>query len=229
MATLADLLPDVLGRIEENLPTATPPGPIFVNLTGEVYPQMVYAMFEAALITGVVQLVNVPITLAANQTWFFNVPKGSIAPLRMRAPYAIRKASLAGLDMMIPNWQQAAPGTQIQAWFPLGVNGFGIYPQMAVETQMVMDFIVSPTNQARPYDGSHVIPFQSEFTDLTTKYAAAALRSKEGGVEAETAATVYGEYMEDIKALSLFQNRLDALVFSGAYGGKVEMNPRKLV
>ena len=151
LLTLNSLLPDCLGRIEEGNP------PIFWNLSGEVYPAMVDGIFEASLITGVVQLVSVQVTLAANTTYFplqacasglgalpAGIVGGIVAPLRMKAPYGIRKSSLKGLDDMNPGWQQAAPGTQIIAWFPLGISGFGIYPQLVAEANVVMDFISMP-------------------------------------------------------------------------------------
>lgn len=225
MSTLADLLPDVLGRIEENGPDGTPPGPTFWSLVGEVYPMMVDGMFEATLITGTVQTANVAITLTANTT-YFTVPRGTIAPLRMRAPCPIRKNTLKGLDNMLPKWQQQPAAAQIRAWFPLGVGGFGIFPQLTVDTEVLMDFIVSPVNQARPYSGAVVTPFQQEFTDAFSQYGAAMLRCKEGTAEAEEASVVYQEYMENMKSLSAFQGRLDALVLTAAYGGKVQMNPR---
>ena len=192
-------------------------------------------MFEAALVTGVVQLVSQSVTLAANTTYFALqgpsavVPKGCLAAIRMRAAYPIRKATLKGLDDMIPTWQQATPGTQLIAWFPLGVSMFGIYPQFSVESDVVMDFIYSPVNELRPYTGNETIPFQVEFNDLISQYAAAMLRAKEGGAEAEEAATVYQEYMGNLKALSAFQGRLDSLVFSGAFGGRSQVNPRTIV
>src|ERR1700690_615607 len=105
LLTLSSLLPDVLGRVEENVES----GPVFWSLTGEVYPSMVDGIFEAALITGVVQLVSQQVTLDANTTWFSlqksgtgyagnpTVPVGIVAPLRMKAPYGIRKTSLSGL------------------------------------------------------------------------------------------------------------------------------------
>jgi hypothetical protein len=43
---LSDLLNDVLNRVEEAQP---PAGPVFWDLTGEVYPAMVDGIFEAAL------------------------------------------------------------------------------------------------------------------------------------------------------------------------------------
>ena len=131
---LSDLLPDILGRLEENVES----GPVFWNLTGEVYPAMVDGIFEASLISGVVQLVSLQVTLAANTTWFslqasggglyasLDVPVGIVAPLRMKAPYGIRTSSLKSLDDMTPNWGQAAPSSQLIAWGPLGVSGFFI-------------------------------------------------------------------------------------------------------
>lgn len=228
---LSDLMPDVLGRIEENLPTAQPPaipGPVFWNLTGEVYPQMVDAMFEAALVTATVQFYSVQVSLAANTT-YFTIPKGAIAPIRMKAPYTIRKVSLDGLDMMMPNWQQLAAGTQIQGWFPLGTTGFGIYPQLTADAKVVMDFIASPTNKIRPYNGTESVPFQTEFTDLIAQYAAALLRSKEGGAEAEESNVVYEQYLQAMKNLSAFQSRINELDFSAAFGGNVSTGQRRLV
>jgi hypothetical protein len=249
--TLSSLLPDVLGRCEESLPTDTPPGPIFWSLTGEVYPSMVDGIFEAALITGVVQLNSQQVTIPADTTYIslqssgvgygeegygeggyggsVSVPVGVIAPLRMKAPYGIRKTSLKSLDDMTPDWQTQEPGTQIISWFPLGISGFGIYPQLTHPQNVIMDFLYSPVNEARPYSGSEQIPLQDEFTDLLSKYAAAMLRCKEAGAEAEEAATVFDEYMVEVKSLSLFQNRIDSLVFSAAYGAKSTVNPRTIV
>ena len=109
---LSDLLNDVLNRVEEAQP---PAGPVFWNLTGEVYPSMVDGIFEAALITGVVQLVSQQITLAPDTTWFrppslqeqvtagwirrrrlrrlCGSPSGHHRSLRMKAPDGIRKTS----------------------------------------------------------------------------------------------------------------------------------------
>lgn len=205
-----------------------PNGPTFWDLVGEVYPQMVYGMFESALISGVVQASAQQFTITANTTYFTN-PKGYIAALRMKAPYTIRKTSLLALDQMTPNWQQADPGKQIVSWFPLGTSGFGIYPQLDADAKVVMDWIESPVNQARPYTGAETVPYQEEFTDLISMYAAAGLRSKEGGQEAEEAAVVFQEYLSRVKALSAFQGRLDNLVFTAAFGARVQTNPRTTV
>lgn len=241
MPTLNDLLPDVLGRIEELNP------PVFWSLTDEVYVQMVYAMFEAAIATGNVQTIGVAVDLPANTTYFniqggqtgygtggynqgpyggYLVPQGILAPIRMRAPYPVRKTAIKALDDMRPGWQQEPAGTQVKAWFPLGVSLFGIYPQLEADQTVVMDFIASPVIEYRPYTGNEASPFQHEFSDLITKYAAAMLRSKEGGVEAEEGETVYKDYMDSLKDLSLFQQRVDSLVYSQNYGWKIAVNPR---
>lgn len=240
--TLTSLLPDTLGRLEEN----EEDGPVFWSLTGEVYPAMVDGIFEAALITGVVQLNSQQVTIPAGTTYIslqssgvgygeggygvaVMVPVGVIAPLRMKAPYGIRKTSLKSLDDMTPGWEQASPGTQIISWFPLGVSGFGIYPQLTQPQNVTMDFLLCPINQARPYSGSETIPLQEEFSCLLSKYAAAMLRCKEAGQEADEASVVFDEYMSEIKDLSLFQNRIDSLIFSTAYGAKSGVNPRTVV
>jgi hypothetical protein len=201
---------------------------------------MVDGIFEASLITGVVQLVSVQVTLAAGTTWFSlqasggglyaspTVPVGIVAPLRMKAPYPIRKTSLSGLDQMNPGWGQMAPSTQLIGWGPLGVSGFFVYPQLVAEASVIMDFLVCPVNSSRPYNGSEQIPLQSEFSDLLSKYGAAQLRAKEGTSEADEAGVVFEEYMNELKDLSLFQNRIDSLTFSAAYGARSQVNSKTI-
>jgi hypothetical protein len=237
--TLSALLPDTLGRVEEDLPSPiTPPsGPVFWSLSGEVYVAMVDALFQAALMTGVIQSNNVIVTLAAGTTYFslqnntgIGIPKGCIAALRMRAPGQIRKTSLIALDNYFPGWQQATPTTQIQAWFPIGTSYFGIYPELSADIQVTMDFLISPINEYRPYTGEEPINLQQEFYDLVSQAAAAALRMKEGGQEAEQSDVVYQSFLSRLKALSLFQNRVDSLVYSPAFGAGGNLpNPRKVV
>lgn len=226
MATLNDLYPDTLDRIEEAQP---PAGPVFWSLTGEVLPQMVDAMFEASLVTGIVQMNNVQVTIPAETTYIMGLPKGAIAPIRMRAPYPIRKASLKGMDDMLFDWQTRPTGTQVAAWFPLGVSGFGIFPQLTADAKVTMDFIASPVNKARPYDGTEAVPFPQQFTDFLARYAAVVLRMKEAGVEAEEAAQVNDEYLSLLKDISLFQSRIDSLVRTGSYGSRVQTNQRTSV
>jgi hypothetical protein len=211
---------------------------------------MVDGIFEASLITGVVQLVSQQVTLSAGATWFslngngvgfgaggfgqagFGgsgiVPVGIVAPLRMKFPYGIRKTSLSSLDQMVPGWQSIPPGDRIIGWGPLGVSGFFIFPQLLAESTVVMDFLMCPINSPRPLTGNETIPLQSEFSDILSKYAAAYLRCKESGVESEESAVVFSDYLDEVKALSIFQNRLDSLNLSSAYGARSQVNAKTI-
>lgn len=234
---LSDLNPDILGRIEENVES----GPVFWSQTGEVYVQAVDGMFEASLLTGVVQVGAVSVTLQANTNYFglqtsssgygaiVGPGKGILAPIRLRQAWPIRKTTLKELDNMYPAWEQATPTTQLIAWFPLGISGFGIYPALVAESVVTMDYLFCPINEYRPYNGSETIPFQPEFADGFSQFAAAMLRIKEGGAEAEEATQVYQQYLSRMKALSLFQDRLDMLNFSTAFGGHGQVNARSAV
>jgi hypothetical protein len=237
--TLNDLLSDILGRLEENTQTGFP---IFWSQTYEILPALVDAMFEASLITGTVQAHDIQVTLAAGTHYFslqnntaIGVPAGVVAALRLKAPYPVRKVTLQSLDATVPGWQSAAPlppetrGSSIISWFPLGVSAFGIYPALAVDSFVTMDFIVSPTTTPRPYTASIPVPLQSEFGDLLPMYAAVICRAKELGSDAEEASTVMDEYMQAVKQLSLFQSRLDQLILTKAYGAKMQVNVRQVV
>ena len=230
--TLNDILPDTLARIEENEQS----GPVFWSQTYEILPALVDAMFEAALITGTIQAINIPVTLAANTTYFslqnntgIGIPAGVIAALRLRSPWSIRKTTLKGLSDVTPEWQNAPAGTSIAAWFPLGVSQFGIYPQLTSQRQVVMDFIVSPVNVPRPYNTSITVPFLEEFTSMFPEYAAVVLRSKELGLEAEASQTVMNQFMTQMKGLSMWQNRLDSLNLTATYGAAMPKAKREIV
>lgn len=228
--TLNDLVTDLAGRVEE----IDPQNPVFWSLTYEFLPALVDSMFEAALLTGTVQAVNIPVQLAANTTYFslqnntaIGIPAGVIAALRLRLPFPVRKTTLAGLDAMEPGWQQRPAAASLISWFPLGVSAFGIYPQLANPQQAVMDFIVSPVVAQRPYTTAIPVPFLTEFNDLLPMGAAVALRSKELGEDAEEASQVMMDFMGQLKALSLYQTRLDSLNLTTAFGAKAGIATQK--
>ncbi len=232
MATLATILPDLLARLEEN----EEGGPLFWSQTYEALPALVDSMFEAALVTGTVQAVSQPVTLAANTTYFslqnntgIGVPAGVICALRMRIGSAtIRKATLKGLSDMQPGWEAAAAAANPYVWFPLGVSQFGIYPKTTAPVSAVMDFIVSPVTESRPYSTGITVPFEVQFLSAFSEYAAVMMRAKELSAEAEEADTVMTEYMDKMKSLSMWQNRLDSLVLTGTSGGKATVGRREV-
>ena len=59
--------------------------------------------------------------------------------------------------------------------------------------------------------------------------AAVTLRSKELGGEAEEAAQVMQDFVGQLRALSLYQSRLDAQVWTAAYGAKAGVQKREIV
>ena len=61
----------------------------------------------------------------------------------------------------------------------------------------------------------------------TTMGAAVDLRSKELGAEAEEASQVMADYLGQLKALSLYQSRLDSLNLTAAYGAKAGTSTQK--
>lgn len=233
--TLFDILQDAINRTEEENEDGVA-APIFWSQEYEYLPQIVDSLFEAALITGTVQANNVAVVLEPDQTYFSlqtdppeGVPPGVLFAVRMRAPNSLRKTTLRGLSDMVPGWERTPPSQQIAAWFPVGTSMFGIWPQVSVETRVVMDFIVSPTPYPRPYDTSIEVPFEEQFISAFSEYAAAMLRSKELGNEASEASSVMESYLAKMQALSRWQNRLDSLVMSGAYGARAQTNRREIV
>jgi hypothetical protein len=176
------------------------------------------------------------VSLPANTTYIslqnntsIGIPAGVIAALRLRQPFPVRKTTLKGLDDINPGWQNVAAARSLQAWFPLGVSQFGIYPQLSSPVQALMDFIVSPVNMARPYTTNIPVQFLTEFCDLLPMGAAVTLRSKELGAESEEASQVMADFMGQLRALSLYQNRLDAQVWTAAYGAKAGVQKREIV
>jgi hypothetical protein len=107
------------------------------------------------------------------------------------------------------------------------VSSFFVYPQLASPVTVMMDFLVSPVNVPRPYTTAIQVPFLTEFTDLLPMGAAVMLRAKELGAEVEEAAQVLNDYMGQLRNLSLYQSRLDALVLTSSYGAKAGVQTQK--
>ena len=73
------------------------------------------------------------------------------------------------------------------------------------------------------------MPYGSYQIDAHSALANATRFVKEGGAEAEEADTVFQAFMSKMKQLSLFQTRVDSLVYSRAFGGQTRVNPREVV
>lgn len=206
-------------RLEE------PVGPgIFWSLTGELYPFLVEAMNEAALITGEPEIRQTALfTLAANTT-LFTVPPSFIALLRIQTPNWLQKTSLWDLDRMSPGWESDV-GTAPDSWFPYGLTQFGIHPQLTTSVQVYLTGIALPVPSGRPYTGLENVPYQSEYFDGLEDYAAHVAALKEGGEEFKQSAKLYDRFLADMAELSNFSFRKGALRFTRTVGAPSTVTP----
>ena len=167
---------------------------------------------------------KVDIAAVANNT--FNV--GGVTVLTVPSPTSFTYANL-GPDATSTggdaNPSATPPVQQIQYWFPVGVNQFGIYPQLTVPQQVSISYLAYPVTVSPPYAGTETVPFQQEFIDGLQEYAAHVLRFKEAGYEFQASQTNYQEFLDTMRQLSVFQSRHDSLVFTKAVGAKVRVNP----
>lgn len=219
MTTTNTLALTVQQRLEE------PAGPgIFWSYENEILPAVVEAMNEASLLTGVVQTVQTaPITVPIN-TNFLTLPKNAIALIRVLAPAYLRKTSIFALDNLNRSWE-ADKGTLLQAWFPMGVTKWGVYPQLTAEQQVMVTYLAYPVPAGPPYTGNETIPFQTEFHESLEQYAAHVLRLKEAGQDFEGSQGIYQDFLATMKTLDAFETRHDSLVFTKAVGASVRINP----
>jgi hypothetical protein len=226
MSTLAESAVQVFQRLEED-----PAAPVFWTQY-EVYNALVEAMNEAALLTGVVQVAqSAPLVLPIN-TNYVAMPAGAVAMLRITGPSAVQKTEIFTLDQMMPGWELAGgadadpPIQQIQYWFPVGLDMFGIYPQLTAEQKVLITYLAYPVAESpSAYTGNETVPFQQEFQDGLESYAAHILRLKESGQEFQASQIVYQEFLDTMRALNVFQARHDSLVFTRAVGAPVRVVP----
>lgn len=226
MATINDIAVRVLQRLEEST-TA----PVFWNLQQEVYPIIVEAMNEAALLTGVVQVAQTATLTLPAGTNYVAMPQNAIAILRLAGPPAVKKTDVYTLDQLCPGWEnEGGAGVnpavqQIQYWFPLGVSQFGIYPKLTVPQKVKLVYLGYPVTVSPPYTGLETVPFQTEFLDGLEEYVAHILRLKESGYEFQASQTNYQQFLTMMRDLNVFQARHDSLVFTTAAGARVRVNP----
>jgi hypothetical protein len=219
MSTLATLGSLVQQRLEE------PVGPgIFWSLQQEIYPGLVEAMNEAALITGEPEIRQAaPFSLGPNQT-VFSLPSNAIALLRVQAPNWVQKTSLWDMDRMLPGWEGDV-GFTPDYWFPIGLNQFGIHPQLEATVQCALTFIALPVPTGRPYTGSEPADFQQEFEEGFVDYCAHVLQLKEGGEEFMQSAKLYDRFLSKMVELSNFSYRKGSLRFTRTIGAPARVTP----
>lgn len=211
MSTINDLALRVQDRLEE----ARDGIGIFWSLQDEIYVALVEGMNEAMLLTGEPQIrASVSTNLVPNNN-LQPMPAGAIAILRVEATNStsIRKYYVCDLDRQYPAWENDAAST-IQAWFPFGLNQWGIYPQVTEAQQVVVTYVGFPVTAALPYTGAEPVPFQEEFCEGFTDYAAHILRLKEGGPDFQESMTEYNRFLAKMQDMTSFAKRKDRLRFT---------------
>lgn len=228
---MATTINDIAVRVQQRLEEVAGPPGVFWDYQNEVLPAVVEAMNEASLITGVVQVTQSAIMTLPINTTYIAMPANIVALLRIQGPPAVKKTDLYSLDQMLPGWQLAG-GTganpavqQIQYWFPVGLNSFGIYPKLTATQQVRITYLAYPVVVPPPYTGTETVPYQQEFQDALEEYAAHTLRLKEAGYEFEASQANYQQFLDTMRSLSIFQARHDSLVWTTASGAKVRVNP----
>ena len=213
MTTINDLQVQVQDRLEEDRGL---PG-TFWSVRDEIRPYLVEAMMEATLISGEPEIRRATLFTIAADTTIHSIPSEAVALLRVQGHVAIPKTTLWELDEMIDGWRLDTADV-LQYWFPIGLTRFGVYPKLNAISNVTLHYIGLPVTAARPYDGSESVPFQDEFVDAFTDYAAHAARLKEGGNDFMASIPVLDRFNQKMIELSRFAYRKHALRFTRTIG-----------
>jgi hypothetical protein len=209
---------DVLSRLEENYPLG---GPIFWDLTTEIYSGLVEAMNDLMLLVGrPTQSVMQPLTLTPNSVWQ-TLPKGLFLISDLYGPNTIRQVSLASMDYVQSSWDSGwtqDTGEYPLRWGAIGFNLFFVHPAPLTPVQVTATAIALPTTSGWPYDGSQLVPFRKEFQVALEMYATHYCTLKEGSKEAQDGIVLYGEYLQLAQRLSVIEDIRDPALFSKNFG-----------
>jgi len=216
----------VLDRLEEDQP---PNGPVFWNLSTEIYSGIVEAINDLTILVGRPNVsFNVPFTLAANTVWQ-SLPSGQFLITDIQGPSGgLRKVSLFSMDYVQASWDgswENDVATEPRRWFPVGLTKFGIHPAVAVPITVILSCVPYPVTSPWPYDGTQTVPFHDEFFEAIEMYAAHYARLKETGLESEEAVTLFQQYMKMAERLTEIEDKKDSIFFSRSWGGRAGLNP----
>lgn len=111
-------------------------------------------------------------------------------------------------------------------WFPFGMSGWGVYPQMVGGAQVKLTGILLPVSTSPPWDGTQPVPFQTEFFEGLSDYAAHVARIKESGSEFKDSVDQYQRFLMRAGEMSRFAIRKNDLRFvKGSSGASVTITP----
>ena len=218
MATVSTIETDVQNQLEEQADDLG----IFWSVQNEIRPAIVEAMNEATMATGEPQFRagTSPLTISAGT--IFNplaLPNDAVALLRVEGPQSlpIKKLTVWDLDRHYPGWE-VATGPSPLAWFPFGLGQFGIYPNLTADVQIIISYVRLPVRTAAPWDGTQVIPFQTEYQNGFKDAAQHFLQLKEGDPEFTQSFVAYNRFLASCERMSNFAYRKNSLRFTRTGG-----------
>lgn len=217
MATIAQLAADLQSQLEE------PVGPgIFWSLTNEIFPALVEAMNESTVITGEPQFRAATALYTIPTSTVFTplpLPADAVALLRVEGPgsLAMHKYTIWDLDRQLPGWE-IATGPTPHAWIPFGLGQFGIHPNLTVPAEVILSYVQMPVPSAPPWDGTQVVPFQTEYLDGFKDAAQHYLQFKEGDPEFTQSFGAYNRFLASCERMSNFAWRKNSLRFTRSGG-----------
>jgi len=215
VATIGDLASQVLQRVEED-----PANPIFWTYE-EAYWAVQEAINEATLLTGQPEVGFYNFTLTKD-TRFFTLPTFGIGILSMTGTGFIAKESIFSLDVMKPTWEQDV-GAAPKYWFSFGINQFGIYPKLTLDSNVMISFISA--GYTYPFSPTTQVLIPQEYYNGIIDYAASTMKIKEGGTEFAQGLTLYQKFLDDMSKLNAFADRIDGPRFSKTFGVDLSVSP----
>lgn len=226
MTTIADIETRVQSRLEEE----TDDVGTFWSVQNEIRPALVEAMNEATLITGEPQVrARTAFTIPATTVFTpFDLPAEAIGLLRVEGASSLptKRCWMWDLDKQYPGWETMT-GDLPRFWFPYGLTKFGIYPCLNADVQVILSYVQNPVNTPPIYDGTQVIPFQSEYIEGFEEYAAHVLRLKEGNPDFDQSVPEYQKFLAAMEEMSNFAYRKNSLRFTRSGGMQSAINEKK--
>jgi hypothetical protein len=210
------LAQQVLARVQD--PTA-----IFWDLSLEVYPALVEALNDLMLIIGrPTTIYATPVQLNPRIVWQ-PMPANMLAITNIRTNFAgLWKTSLHSMDYLqtswMGNWETDVAAVPVR-WGPIGVSHFFVHPAPEQTLTVTVTGVGYPVPSAVfPPTGTETASFHDEFFQALELYAAAYLRLKELGDDAQEGQELYQQYLQIAQRLTRIEDRKDSLVFSQAFG-----------
>lgn len=223
MATLADLLPQIYARVEED-----PSNPLFW-IANESTTAAVEAINDLMMLVGrPTQTVDFGFDIVPYTPWQ-TVPAGIFCLTDIQgAASQVWKYTLHDLDYLQVSWGsdwEDDVGDVILHWAPIGLTKFVVHPCVPVPQHVRLTGISYTTTETWPYDTNISIPYPDQFLQTLEKYAAHYLRLKEGGDEFTESYKLLQSYMADAQRFTEIEDRMDPLIFATGTGIPMAVNP----